>query len=221
MPRVITYETYAPVIFGDDDFLPSVTSLVRSHLDKRAPAKAVVTRTTDQLVPQVQNRATVFTDSRYYFGRLVAPNVTHNTRKIDSIRDNLNQGIHSIHAGGLLRLVIDDVTSTVIETTRGPETLITARQEKAHDLDAGGTLAEYTEEVVTDTNALIRRRKSLTGIEFNTLHGLVPIVSLGSLASTQIDVEKLVENIGELVEGKLDSLVYVPEEGLSTKLTSN
>ncbi len=226
MARVAIFETYAPVHFdGEEDFFGRVTALVRDHLDDNRSSGGVVTRTSDRLIAGVSNRAQVFNEGRYYFGRLLVPNVTHNSRKLDQIRDQLLEpdGAYTKFAGALMELTIDKISTVEIGTAAGRNTLIVAGNSRQLDPDikvVDNSLAEYTDVVVDATNNLVRRRQSMEGASFNTLNGCMPIASLGNVATTGIDTELLVKNIGELVEDPLETFVEIPQDGLVTVLKS-
>lgn len=226
MARVAIFETYAPVHFdGEEDFFGGVTALVRDHLDDKS-SSGVVTRTSDKLIAGVSNKAQIFRQGRYYFGRLIVPNVTHNSRKLDQIRDRLLEpdAVYRKYASALMELTIDKITTVEIQSTTGPNTLIVAGNSRQLDPEIrviDDPLATYTDEVVGATNAMVRRRQSMEGARFNTLNGCVPIASLGNVVTTGVDTNLLVKNIGELVEDQpLETFVEIPEDGLVTILKS-
>ncbi len=224
MPKTVTFEAYAPALYGDPEFIPRVTTLVRDHLDENGSESVVISRTsdTDRLIPVVTNRAVVFQDPRYYFGHLCTSDVLHNSRKLSDIRDaTVESGLYEKFAGEVLNIALDTISSREVETSTGKKTLLVATASGKHiDSNANNTLQEYTEEIVGSTNSHLARRKSLMGVEFNSLTGTIPIVSLGFVALENVDMGLLIKNIEELVEEPMPSLVAVPNDGLVTKLTN-
>ncbi len=214
----VVYEAYAPVFYEDDKFIPQVTALVREYYDKDESKAAVVSRLDGRLISAVSNSAIVFDDPRYYAGRLIAPNSSHNRTKIARIHSSIRKaGLLDKYSGGIFGLKLDSVQATEIESTTGrKKTLIVAEQSQILGSDDGSELREYINEVVGAVNNGIQNRASLEPYEFNSLSNLIPIVSLGSLAvGSEESLRRLTNNINELVSNPLLATVII-EDGLTT-----